>query len=104
MITKMKLCHKARHSSYLAVYHSCFIRNNYAKPLFSFLYNIRNNSGQTNTSMCVEVSPACYWVAVFGLDAHGNLNDIPLTIENKGKLAILLSLHVYVMPVCIWSV
>ena len=42
--------------------------------------------GHTNTSICVQVSPGCYRVTVFGLDADGRVKDFPeMTNKVNGK-------------------
>ena len=70
--------------SWVIVYHKCSDEN--VIPL-SIGYTSQNNEHQASAA-CFEVSPGCYWAAVFGKEANGRMGERPVKVQMlqiKGK-------------------
>ena len=39
------------------------------------------NKHDDDSETCLAVSPGCYWVAVFGLDVNGRMENLPMSVN-----------------------
>ena len=60
----------------LIISHKCLDEN----ISLSIMYT-NNGPEHESSKSCFEASSGCYWIAVFGLDASGRMEERPISVE-----------------------